>query len=140
MVVIVVDTNVFVGACMGVGASSVVIELALRKRIVPVMGPVLFSEYEDVLSREALFGGCRLTASEREELFDIFLSVCQWRRTYFSWRPNVQDEGDNHIVELAVASGVSHVVTWNTRDFARMELRFPNIRFVTPPQFLKEFT
>ena len=61
-------------------------------------------------------------------------------KTYFSWRPNVRDEGDNHVVELAVASAASHIVTWNTRDFAAMELRFPLLQLATPPQFLKEMT
>jgi uncharacterized protein len=136
---ILIDTNVFVGACMGVGASAKVIESCLIGAHEPVMGAALLAEYEDVLSREALFDGCRLNGAEREELLDIFLSVCQWRHTYFSWQPNVRDEGDNHIVELAVAAGVSDVVTWNTRDFSAMELKFPQIRFVTPPQFLKDF-
>ena len=135
---IVVDTNVFVGACMGVGASAQVIERCLRGQFAPAMGASLLAEYEDVIGREALFENCRLSRAQREELLDIFLSVCQWRHTYFSWRPNVRDEGDNHIVELAVAAAATHVVTWNLRDFAAMELRFPALKFSSPPQFLKE--
>ena len=137
---ILLDTNVFIGACMGVGASAKVVEMYLREGLRPVMGASLLAEYEDVLHREALFEGCRLNLQQREELLDIFLSSCQWRHTYFSWRPNLRDEGDNHIVELAVAAAVSHVITWNTRDFAAMELRFPALRFISPPQFLKELT
>jgi putative PIN family toxin of toxin-antitoxin system len=136
--VILIDTNVFVGACMGVGASAKVVELCLRGNLQPVMGASLLAEYEDVLHRQALFADCRLSLAQREELLDIFLSGCHWRHTYFSWRPNLRDEGDNHIVELAVAAAVSVVVTWNIRDFAAMELRFPALRFLPPPQFLKE--
>jgi putative PIN family toxin of toxin-antitoxin system len=138
--VILIDTNVFVGACMGVGASAKVVEMCLRGALQPVMGSSLLAEYEDVLHRETLFENCRLNLAQREELLDIFLSVCQWRHTYFSWRPNVRDEGDNHIVELAVAAAVSDVVTWNPRDFAAMELRFPALKFISPPQYLKELT
>ncbi len=65
---------------------------------------------------------------------------CRWVKTYFSWRPNLRDEADNHVVELAVASGATHIVTWNTRDFAAMELRFPLLRLATPPELLKELT
>jgi putative PIN family toxin of toxin-antitoxin system len=140
MGVILVDTNVFVGACMGVGTSAKLVELCLRSQLQPVMGASLLAEYEDVLGRQALFESCRLDLSQREELLDIFLSSCQWRHTYFSWRPNLRDEGDNHVVELAVAAAVSHVVTWNLRDFAAMELRFPALKFVSPPQFLKELS
>lgn len=135
---IVVDTNVLVGACMGTGASANVVELCLRGTLQAAVGSALLAEYEDVLSRAALFEGCRLSASQRETLLDIFLSSCKWTKTYFSWRPNLRDEGDNHIVELAVAAGASHIVTWNTRDFAAMELRFPLLRCLPPSDFLKE--
>lgn len=135
---IVVDTNVFAGACMGVGAAAKVIELCITTTVQPVMGSALMLEYEDVLARDALFETCRLNATERDELLDIFLSRCKWVTTYFAWRPNLRDEADNHIVELAVACGASAIVTWNTRDFAAMELRFPMLRILTPPDFLKE--
>jgi putative PIN family toxin of toxin-antitoxin system len=137
---VVIDTNVFVGACMGTGASAKIIELCLTGRLQPAMGSALMLEYEDVLSRTRLFEGCRLGADERDELLDIFLARCRWVKTYFSWRPNLRDEADNHVVELAVASSASHIVTWNTRDFAVMELRFPLLRLATPPDFLKEWT
>lgn len=135
---IVVDTNVFVGACMGVGASAQVVQNCLTGVLQPAMGSTLLLEYEDVMARNALFAGCRLNVEERDELLDIFFAHCKWVKTYFSWRPNVRDEADNHVVELAVASGASHIVTWNTRDFAAMELRFPLLRVVTPPELLKE--
>ena len=137
---IVIDTNVFVGACKGNGASARIIELCLTGEFQPVIGSVLMLEYEEVLSRDGLLEGSRLDRFERDELFDIFLARCRWVKTYFSWRPNVRDEGDNHVVELAVASAASHIVTWNTRDFAAMELRFPLLQLATPPQFLKEMT
>lgn len=135
---VVIDTNVFVGACMGVGASARVVELCLTGKLEPAMGSALMTEYEDVLSRTQLFEGCRLTAPERNELLDIFMARCRWVRTYFLWRPNLRDEADNHLVELAVAAAATHIVTWNQRDFAAMELRFPHLRIAAPPDFLKE--
>jgi uncharacterized protein len=140
MLMIVVDTNVFVGACMGTGASAKLIECCILGKVSPAMGSALLAEYEDVLSRELLFKDCRLSLAQREELLDIFLASCKWVKTYFSWRPNLRDEGDNHVVELAVACAASHIVTWNTRDFASMELRFPLLRYNTPPEFLKELS
>jgi putative PIN family toxin of toxin-antitoxin system len=137
---IVLDTNVFVGACMGTGASAKLIELCIQGKLTPAMGSALLSEYEDVLSRESLFESCRLNRAQREELLDIFLDNCRWVKTYFAWRPNLRDEGDNHVVELAVACAASHVVTWNIRDFASMELRFPLLRYNTPTEFLKELS
>ena len=99
--------------------------------------PALLAEYEDVMSRGRLFATCRLDAAERRELLDIFLSACRWTRIYFGWRPNLVDEGDNHLIELAVAGGASHIVTRNVKDFQARELRFPGLAAVTPAQFLK---
>lgn len=135
---IVVDTNVFLGACLGTGAASGVIAACLRKQAIPLMGTALFNEYEDVLSRVELFSRSRLSAEERSELLDIFLSTCEWTRIYYGWRPNLPDEGDNHLVELAVAGGAKFIVTRNVRDVTRMELNFPHLTVLTPEAFLKE--
>lgn len=135
---IVVDTNVFVGACLGMGATSEVVAACMREEHVALMGTALFSEYEDVLSRGSLFKKSLLTCDERDELLNIFLAGCRWTRIYFGWRPNLHDEGDNHLVELAVAGGASHIVTRNVRDLKSMELLFPAISVVTPEKFLEE--
>ena len=123
---------------MGTGASAQIIAHCLSGRLAPAVGSALMLEYEDVMSRSALFEGCRLDAFERDDLLDVFLASARWRKTYFSWRPNLRDEGDNHVVELAVACGAMHIVTWNTRDFSARALRFPLLRLATPIKFLKE--
>jgi putative PIN family toxin of toxin-antitoxin system len=135
---VVIDTNVFVGACMGFGASRKIVEACLYRQLIPLMGTTLLAEYEDVLGRASLFKGCRLNARERSELLDIFLACCEWVRVYYSWRPNLKDEGDNHLVELAVAGAADNIVTRNLRDLRAMELRFPNLRVLSPEDQLKE--
>ena len=136
--VIVLDTNVFVSACLGGGASNAVLAGCLRGDHKPLMGAALLAEYEDVLSRSALWKRCRLSVAEREELLDIFLAACTWTRIYFGWRPNLRDESDNHLVELAIAGGAACIVTRNIRDLASMELKFPALAVRTPEMFLKE--
>lgn len=135
---IVVDTNVFVGACLGVAASSRVVGSCLEGRHSALMGTTLLAEYEDVLGRSQVFRKSRLSADERGELLDIFLATCRWTPIYFGWRPNLADDGDNHLIELAVAGQASHIVSRNLRDLRRAELHFPELRAVTPEQFLKE--
>lgn len=136
---VVIDTNVLVGALFGSGsADRDVFRACFENRLHPLVGEPLFLEYEDVLGRPALFRQSLLTAAERSEFFSAFMSVTEWVKVYFSWRPNLVDEGDNHLMELAVAGGARYIVTHNRRDFVRSELRFPEVLVVTPGTLLKE--
>ena len=137
---IVVDTNVFVGAVLSRGPANAIVAACLRGRFIPLMGTTLLNEYEDILGRRTLFARSRLNPQEREELLDIFLAACEWTPVYFGWRPNLRDEGDNHLVELAVAGGARCIVTRNLRDLRRMELRFPGLRVLSPNDLLEELT
>ncbi|QWF72132.1 putative toxin-antitoxin system toxin component, PIN family [Methylomonas paludis] len=135
--IIVIDTNIFVGACMGVGAASDVIAACLRSDHLPLMGTALFAEYIDVINREGLFKKCHLDKDERNELLDIFLSCCRWTEIYYGWRPNLRDDGDNHLIELAVAGQAQCIVTRNIKDLQSGELLFPEILLLTPEEFLQ---
>jgi putative PIN family toxin of toxin-antitoxin system len=133
---IVVDTNVFISACIGNGPSCQVLEACLERRAAPCVGAALLNEYRDVVSREAVFQKPRLDARERGLLLRAFLSRCQWQTVYFKWRPNLSDEADNHVMELAVAANAS-IVTHNIRDFARHDLRFPSVEILRPEHLLE---
>jgi putative PIN family toxin of toxin-antitoxin system len=137
---IVVDTNVFVGACLGRDASADVIAGCLEGRFLPLMSAALLAEHEDVLGREEVFARSRISSKERSELLDIYLGTCRWTRIYFGWRPNLRDEGDNHLIELALAGGAGAIVSHNLRDLRSHELKFPDLALLTPGQFLKART
>ncbi len=66
------------------------------------------------------------------------MKCCRWCRIYYTWRPNLQDEGDNHIIELAVAGGAGYIITKNIKDLKSGELLFDNLRIVTPDEFIEE--
>ncbi len=66
------------------------------------------------------------------------MAVSRMTDIYYLWRPNLPDEADNHVLELAVAAGAEVLVTHNRADFVRSELRFPDLRILTPAQLLKE--
>ena len=134
----VVDTNVLTGALLRrEGQNRRVPRACFEDRLKPIVGQALFLEYEDVLGRHELFRASPLDAAERRQLFESFLSLCEWVPVYYLWRPNLRDEGDNHLVELAVAGRASMIVTNNVADFAGSELRFPEIRVLSPKNLLE---
>lgn len=137
---VVIDTNVFVSALISEdGAPSLVLRLCFLEHIRPVMGTTLYTEYSDVFGRDKPFKNAPLNKEERHELFDDFISLCDWVSVYYLWRPNLPDEGDNHLLELATAGHAAHIITGNTKDFQNNELLFPDIDIVTPREFLDKW-
>jgi putative PIN family toxin of toxin-antitoxin system len=132
---IVVDTSVFISAVIGPrGPSRELIRRCLLGDYVPLMGNALFAEYESVIGRPSVVSKCPLNATEITDLLAAFLSVCEWVNVYYLWRPNLRDEGDNHLIELAVAGNAITIVTNNLRDFQGADLLFPNLLITTPEQ------
>lgn len=132
-----IDTSVFVAALMSAdGGARAVLQLCLQGELRPVMGHKLFLEFVELFERPKLFSLSPTTESDRRELFEGFVAKCRWVEVHFLWRPNLQDEGDNHMLELAVAAGAEAVVTHNLTDF-RGELKFPGISILTPSRFLE---
>lgn len=136
---VVLDTNIFIAAVLGpTGACRQILRGCLLQDYLPLMGNALFLEYEALLSRSELFGHCMLTPRERESLLNAYLSVCRWVTVYYGWRPNLRDEADNYLIELAVAGGADCLITKNRRDFIGADLQFPGLRVHSPESFLEE--
>jgi uncharacterized protein len=136
--VIVLDTSVFVSALLSPdGASREVLRRCLLKHHQPLFGAALLAEYEDLLARRKLFAQCPITEEERQELFEALISVSGWKNIFYGWRPNLRDEADNHLIELAVAGSAEAIITHNIRDFTGMELQFPDLKIITPAQLIQ---
>lgn len=135
---IVIDTNIFTGALMrgDAGLNRKVLEMAFRDEIRPVMGDALYLEYESLLSRGHLYENSAFTAAERSAFFDDFCSICRWVEIHYRWRPNLRDEGDNHVVELALAAGSATILTWNIKDYRYPDL-LTDLSILTPAEYLR---
>ena len=98
---------------------------------------MLFLEYEDVSKRKQIIEVCPLTNKEIAELLNAFYNLCDWVPIYYLWRPNIVDEGDNFLIELALAGNATHIVTNNISDLKNAELNFPDLKIVTPARLLR---
>lgn len=138
---VVIDCNIFISAILSQsGMAAQVLRYALTEQFTPQFGQKLFSEYESVLSRQHIIQQSKLTAKEIDTLFNALISVSQWNDIYYLFRPNLSDEADNHLIELAVASSSHYIVTNNSKDFIRPNLHF-DIEIVTANTFIsKEFS
>ena len=113
---VVIDTNVWISALISQdGGAREVIRLALVDKISPQLSTTLFLEYEDVMKRDKITNLCSLSIDEQQELFQSFLSTCKWNEIFYLWRPNLDDENDDFLVELAVASNSRVIITDNKK-------------------------
>lgn len=135
------DTNVLVAAFRSRnGASNAIIRRALLGELPLVIQQKLVFEYRDVLSRPGILGDAQLTWSEIEIVLAHLVASAQEIEVRYLWRPNLKDEGDNFIMEIAMAAWPCTIVTHNLNDFVRTELRFPHVALCTPGQLLQSLT
>ena len=135
---IVIDTSVIISALIGKrGPGRDILRKCLHGEYKPLISNALFLECEDVSKRRRVLDTCPLTGREIKELLSAFYSVCNWVPIYYLWRPNIKDEGDNFLIELALAGNATHIVTNNIRDLKSAELKFPELKIVTPANLLR---
>jgi putative PIN family toxin of toxin-antitoxin system len=137
MISVVIDTNVFVaGLRSDGGASRAVLRDALLGKIEPLFGNALWLEYEDLLGRPVWTDAT--TSKERRQVLAALAGVGRWVNIYYGWRPNLPDESDNHLIELAMAGGAAAIITHNVRDIRCGELLLNRLRVLTPAEYLEE--
>lgn len=134
---VVIDTNVLVaGLIGGKGPNREILRYCFKRTLQPYIGNALYIEYQDLLSRDNIQVLCNKTSGTLAEFLDDFASICKPAEAWFLWRPNLKDEADNHIVELAIAANVEYIVTNNISDFAQAELQQIGHSVITPPELL----
>ena len=132
---IILDTNVLhAGLYSSRGASFKILQAIEQGKLKMVLSTTLLFEYEDILKRHQLDLG--LSNEEIEKVLDYFCMKSEHQKIYFLWRPYLPDPKDDHLLELAIASGTKLIVTHNTKDFKGVEAF--GIRSITPKAILEE--
>jgi putative PIN family toxin of toxin-antitoxin system len=132
---IVLDTNVIYSALRSQrGASFRLLEKAIDGGITFAVSTALIFEYEDVLKRN--LDKLEFSVVEIDEVLDGLVHLGARFSSHFLWRPFLRDAKDDMILELAVVSGSSRIITYNIKDF-RGSANF-SVEVMRPFEYLKK--
>ena len=132
------DTNIIYQALKSTnGASYFILQQVRERKIQIALSVPLFEEYQDVLKRKKSRDDFGLDVEDIDKFLRFIAYVGKPFKTYFLFRPNLKDEKDNMLVELAVTSQSDYLLTSNIKDFKNAELKFDQLKIVTPSEFAK---
>lgn len=132
------DTNILYQALRSnTGASYFILQKIRSRQIQMALSVPVFHEYRDVLTREKSLEDFELTFTDVEKFLRFVAYVGKPYKIYYLFRPNLKDENDNMLVELAVTSQSDYLITSNIKDFRNAELKFESLRVITPGNFVK---
>ena len=132
------DTNIIYQALKSAsGASFFILQQVRERKIQIALSVSLFEEYEDVLKREKSLKDFGLDIEDIDKFLRFIAYVGKPYTIYYLFRPNLKDEKDNMVVELAVTSQSDYIVTSNIKDFKNAELKFDHLKIVTSIEFAK---
>lgn len=135
---VVLDTDVVVTALRSVnGGSNAVLREVAFGRLITLVTPALFFEYEAVLKRpeQRLVHGIDLEGIDK--FLAALASASEAVEVSFQWRPQLVDANDEMVFETAINGRADALITHNVRDFARAAPKF-GLRVLRPGELLKE--
>jgi predicted nucleic acid-binding protein len=136
---IVADTNVLISALRAPsGASGFVLKEMLRGHLEFGLSPALLLEYEDVLKRKGVLGDPpRITTDEVDIVLDALARCARPARSYFRFRPVLDDPKDDLLIECALATKTPVILT-RDRHFSPQLLKPFRLVAMTPKAFLQD--
>lgn len=134
------DTNILYQALKSkTGASYFILQQVRNRKIQIALSVPVFQEYQDVLTRNKSLKDFELQLEDIDKFLRFIAYIGKTFEIYFLFRPNLKDEKDNMIVELVLTSQSDYLITSNIRDFKNAELKFDQLRIITPSEFVKRW-
>lgn len=112
--------------------------MALLGELPAVCHYKLLAEYRDVLLRMVRREELAFSRDQVERFLAALVTATQEVEVRYLWRPNLPDEGDNFVYEVAFAASLATIVTHNVRDFRKPEIDWPGVLVKTPGLVLTE--
>jgi putative PIN family toxin of toxin-antitoxin system len=134
---VVADTDVIVAAMRSPGgASAAILRTARQGGITLLVSVALAMEYEATCSEAEHRLAAGLSDREVEIFLDAVVAMAEPVKTYFLWRPQLRDPGDEMVLETAVNGQADALVTFNLRDFGAVPARF-GIELMIPREAIR---
>ncbi len=139
--IVTIDTNVMYQALYSRnGASFCILQLVRTRKIELALSVPVYVEYQDVLHREKTLAALGLIKTDVDAFLRLLAYLGKPYDIFYLWRPNLRDETDNMLLELAVASRSQWLITNNVRDFSvDNDLRHDGLIIDTPAQFVRQW-
>ena len=100
--------------------------LVAERRLIALATPALFLEYEEVLKRPEQLAATGLAVADIDRALSGLASIIEPVTIRFGWRPQLDDAGDEMVLETAINGRADSIVTFNRRDFARRRAALRN--------------
>lgn len=121
------------------GASHAILQMVRNGDLQMVISTPVFVEYCDVCLRKSSLELFELTEEDVWDVLNFIAYISVKIDIKYLLRPNLQDEGDNLIMELAFASDSRYLITKNVRDFTcNSDLHFDGVTVITPADFMQK--
>jgi putative PIN family toxin of toxin-antitoxin system len=134
---VVADTDVIVAAMRSPGGTSAaILRTARQGGITLLVSVALAMEYEATCSEAEHRLAAGLSDREVEIFLDAVVAMAEPVKTYFLWRPQLRDPGDEMVLETAVNGQADALVTFNLRDFGAVPARF-GIELMIPREAIR---
>lgn len=128
-----IDTNVIVTALRSSsGASYQILLAADRGEFEIALSVPLLAEYDDVSTRPDV--GITIPSASVDAIIRRIAQIAHKQPIYYLWRPILPDPKDDMVLELGIAAGASHIITFNRSDFGPASTF--GISIVSPSDFL----
>ena len=114
------------------GVSYKLFEKLLNEEFSIAISVPLVMEYEAMLKKKLV--PAIYTEEDIDNVIDYLCLIGKQTKIYYLWRPHLKDAFDDHVLEVALYSGVSYIVTHNIKDFTIAKEM--GIIAITPREFL----
>lgn len=131
------DTDAVVAAMRSpAGASAALLRAARAGRVKLLATVPLFIEYESVCSRSGHMEAAGLKPADLPIFLNALADMMESVETWFLWRPQLRDPGDELVLEAAVNGRADSIATFNRRHFRPAADRF-GVEILLPREALR---